>query len=223
MSHHDPYLDQAMRLWIRKTARTHYWKIAGFDVDDLVQEGYICYYRCWNRYVGNRTNVWHGATAETSTDHKPGVNHRYLPVSNPDKAARRHFASLVQRAFMNRIYDLAKRQSSMREVPLVDLTPVDLTQSDYLESIMPGGSEVATVGELIRSAPSEIKQLFDLLISDAGSLPPSREASSRVGRVRPRLRGSRTRETNNQYFCRVLGLREGYDLDAALREHFGVD
>ena len=41
-----------MRGWIVNYARKHYWRVASpaFDLEDLVQEGYICYCRCLEKY-----------------------------------------------------------------------------------------------------------------------------------------------------------------------------
>lgn len=37
--------------WIRKTARQHYWRVARwYDLDDLIQDGVLHYYRILRRY-----------------------------------------------------------------------------------------------------------------------------------------------------------------------------
>lgn len=44
-------LDDGLRNWILKTARKNFWKVAGFyDLDDLIQDGFMCYAKCNQRY-----------------------------------------------------------------------------------------------------------------------------------------------------------------------------
>jgi DNA-directed RNA polymerase specialized sigma24 family protein len=52
-------LDAIMRGWIVNTARKSYWRVAGwYDLDDLIQDGYICYLKCHEKYPAelNRRN-----------------------------------------------------------------------------------------------------------------------------------------------------------------------
>jgi len=44
-------LDKGMMAWIERTARKHHWRVASWiDLDDLIQEGYVCYALCNQRY-----------------------------------------------------------------------------------------------------------------------------------------------------------------------------
>lgn len=43
--------DMGMRGWILTTARDNLWRVAAwYDLDDLIQEGYICYAICAKKY-----------------------------------------------------------------------------------------------------------------------------------------------------------------------------
>lgn len=201
MPEEDPYLDAGVRGYIVRTARSNAYRIAGSDVEDLIQEGYVCYYRCRNCYVGVPPTV--------RADGRPRRN---LPATNPDAAARRHFMSLFKTALRNRLATLATRQSAYNEVPITDIATDDESLTRTWESVLPCEEETATVAVLLASAPREIKQLFALLVDDALALSGYRRYGKR--------RGLRKRETNNRYWCRVLGLPAGTDLSVAVEQHF---
>lgn len=47
----DPYFDDGLKKWIFKQAHKNYWRVATWmDLDDLVQEGFLCYAICRARY-----------------------------------------------------------------------------------------------------------------------------------------------------------------------------
>ncbi len=196
----DPYLDAGIRGYIVTTARTNAKRIAGQDVADLVQEGYVVYYHCRARYVGRRP-----------TRRADGRLRRAIPAKNPDAAARRHFMSLFKRALHNRLATMATRQSAYSELNITDLAPTDDLIAATWESVLPVEAEVATASVLLASAPREIKQLFALLIDDALRLSGYRRYGH--GRLAKR-------DTNNRYWCRLLGLPIGTDLEAAVEQHF---
>lgn len=44
-------LDAGLHNWIIKTARKNFWKVSGYcDVEDLIQDGFVCYSKCNQRY-----------------------------------------------------------------------------------------------------------------------------------------------------------------------------
>ena len=44
-------MDDGARRWLFKTARKNYWRVsAWYDLDDLIQEGYVAYYIVLNKY-----------------------------------------------------------------------------------------------------------------------------------------------------------------------------
>jgi hypothetical protein len=195
----DPYLDGGVHGYICKMARKHCYHIAGYDFEDLVSEGYLCFFHCRTRYVGRRP-----------TKRIDGKPRRYLP-KKPDAIARRHFMRLLQRAFSNRIFTLLSRQSAAKELHASDLVGDEQTVDNLWDSIMPAQDELASVGDLLASAPKEIMQLFQLLMNDAlGSY-------RRFGKRR-----TSPRETTNEYYCRALGLAPGHDIIGQVNEHFLV-
>lgn len=195
----DAYLDDGIHGFIRKTAFKYVWRIAGMDVEDLVQEGYLTYYHCRARYVGVRPKR-----------RADGRRYRTLPRS-PDPVARRHFMALFKRSFINRLNTLAVKQSAPMERVISEMLPADQNYDQYLEALMPVEQEAATVGALLESAPREVLQLFRLLIDDAIELSGYR----RFGRGK-----NAPRETTNQRFCRLLHLPPGTDIVGMTEKHF---
>lgn len=48
---YDRFFDKGMRGWIIQHARRNYWRVASsMDLDDLIQEGFVTYARCRDRY-----------------------------------------------------------------------------------------------------------------------------------------------------------------------------
>jgi hypothetical protein len=191
----DPYLDAGIHGHIVRLAKENVWRLAGYDIEDLIQEGYLCYAVVRHRYVGRRPK------------RRPdGRMRRSLPPKRPDAIAQRHFMRLFQRTFLNRITTLARRQSKLKELLLNDLLKDNQTEEQAWEALLPPVEEAATVLSLLRAAPAEIKQLFALMVDDV---------------VRPYRRfGKGRRETNNEYYCRLLGLPRGYDIGGLVEKHF---
>ncbi len=201
----DEYLDAGMRGCIVNMAKKHCYRIAGHDIDDLIQEGYYIYYKCRMRYVGQRP-----------TRKPDGTLRRALPVRKPDKQARKHLMSLVKMSFRNHLITLAEKQPAAREALMCDMIRPDQIEENVWDQLMPPEQELATVTSLLQSAPKEIKQLLTLLVTDA------LEATSYLRRG-TKMRGGRPvspRETNNEYYCRALGLPTSYNVEYALTRHF---
>lgn len=195
----DEYLDSGMKGWIFNTAKSNYGRIANYDLADLTQEGYMCYYKCRARYVGKEGLV-----------KRDGTPCRVMPEI-PDKEARRHFQSLVKTAFSNHLSTLALKQPKGWELAISSIAKPEQTAEQAWDTILPAEGEVATVGILLKSAPNEIKQLFQLLVNDAIDLSGYR----RFGKKR-----TAHRETTNQRFCRLLNLAPDYDLVGQVEQHF---
>lgn len=192
----DPYLDEGMRGWIISTAKKNYWRVAAYyDLDDLIQDGYLCYAKCHARYT-------------------------HLTVKrHPLKDDKRRFMALVQAAFTNHITTLAWKRSRLPEQNFSATAHVLGVPDEgaLLEDLLSPQQEQATVSLLLSTAPKEIKRLFELLVEDAVSLG---------GYLRMRRQGqrSRQRETNNEYFCRLLGLNPAeIDLIGLVDRHFLVN
>jgi hypothetical protein len=47
----DPLFDAGIRNWLLSYAKKNYWRVAAwYDWDDLVQDGYLCFYKCRRHY-----------------------------------------------------------------------------------------------------------------------------------------------------------------------------
>ena len=207
----DPYLDRAMRGWIVNISKRNYGRVANFEIEDLIQEGYLCYYKCRARYVG-----------KPGLKKRDGTPCRFLPETDPDRQALRHFQSLVCTTFNNALSTLALKQPKGWEIAISTLATPDQSSEQAWEAVLPPDAEVATAAALLASAPKEIKQLFQILINDALELVGGRRV---VGNDEwfveeaPKRRG-RKRETTNERYCRLLGLPSSYNVAFALERHF---
>lgn len=46
-------MDEGARLWLAKTARRNYWRVSRwYDLEDLIQEGYVAYSKTLRKYPG---------------------------------------------------------------------------------------------------------------------------------------------------------------------------
>jgi len=203
----DPYLDAGMRGFIVNTAKREFWRVASwYELEDLIQDGYLCYYKCRNRYT-------------------------QLSVKNhPTKGDKKWMLCLVRTTYLNHIrHTLAGKMLHGCEMVISQMGVEDLGLDDVWAGIAPPQSEEATLAVMLAQAPSEIKQLICLLVGDGSEALGfsrsrnriSRTASGKVLRVR---RGRRQlRETTNEYYCRLMGLDPGrYDLLGLVRGYFSV-
>lgn len=185
----DHYFDETLRRWIAMVARNNVHRIAGCDVNDLIQEGMVSYYKCRDRYVG-----------KCNLRDKDGRIGRYMPKNAvPSKSERKHFISLFQRAYLNRIASMA-RDTPSREVPVSSLVTDDSTAEEFYDSVLPPDPEVATVTAMIAQAPKELKQLVDLFVREGVELANIRGRKISRGR---RIGGRR--ETTDAKLCRLIG------------------
>jgi DNA-directed RNA polymerase specialized sigma24 family protein len=140
----DVYLDQGMRGFIHKTAWKEFWRVANwYEVDDLVQDGYLSYYKCVKAYP-------------------------QLIVEDPTPDQRRHFMALVRTTFVNHITDLSNKSSRVPEQALSRYSADDGGLA--WDEILPAQAEEGSVVTLLASAPAEIKQLVKLLAGDSKAL-----------------------------------------------------
>jgi len=95
----DVYFDAGLRGWLKTTAVKEHWRVASwYSVEDLVQDGYVCYCKCRDRYT---------LAVPQPGDRPDGYAHQNLFTDQPNEKQRKHFMSLVQRAFYNHIYTLS--------------------------------------------------------------------------------------------------------------------
>lgn len=63
-------LDKGIRGWITTTAKRNYWRVASwYDLEDLIQDGYVCYARCNQRYGHVRDQAHFMALVKTTYLH----------------------------------------------------------------------------------------------------------------------------------------------------------
>ena len=178
------YMDEGMQGYIRGVIRRELFRFSGYAFDDMRQEAYLCYCKVWNKYADR------------------------FDTPTPTPEQRKHFMGLFKTTFHNHLATLAWKCQYGVEVPISALMREGQTEANSWESVMPTEPEQATMGVLIATAPSEIKQLLSLLINDA-VVGPFRKARRR-----------HSRETSNRYYCRKLGLSPGTDLVGMFNRHF---
>jgi hypothetical protein len=137
----DPYMDAGMKGWIVNTARKNHWRVASYyELEDLISDGMLCYYKCRARYKGLHS-----------------LNH-------PGKDQRRHVMALVKTAFHNHITTLALKRSRLKETACSQAFGPD--HDGVMEAILPAQHEEATVRTMLTNAPQEIKALIDVITKD---------------------------------------------------------
>lgn len=81
----EPMLDEATRKWIVATAYKRAWQLPDREVEDLIQEGYLCYVTCKERYGHNFGQI-------------------------PTQGERKWFMALLKRTFENRLTSLVRKR-----------------------------------------------------------------------------------------------------------------
>lgn len=206
----DPYLDEGMHGYIRRTAMKDFWRVSAWydDVADLIQDGYLCYAMCRRRYV-----------VELGT----------LPAVRPTQEHRRWMMSLVKTTFDRYIrHTVAARLRDGHEVPVSQLVHDGASEAaDPWESIVSAAGQAGEVSllDVVWSLPAEVQELMVVLASGGAEALrvkrlrlSARETSSDAP---PRVSCYRrsVRETTNQYYCRLVGLDPSdHDLAGQVRD-----
>lgn len=197
MQAEDKYLDAGVRGYIVRTAHKNFWKVAAYyEMDDLIQDGYLCYAKCKAGFRADETK--------------------------PPEEEQRRFMGFFQMAFQNHITDLANNRSNTPETVIASL-PED--QADGIEAWAAHASELsdASLAVLITQAPAEIVDILKLILVDGVANGPYLKSklrqkflpSSPIPRI---VKGRRKlRETTEQHYDRCLG-RPG--VIAQLRQYF---
>jgi hypothetical protein len=135
----DCCLDEGMRGFIYNTAKENFWRVASwYEFEDLVQDGYVCYYKCYNAYYAAMTK-----------DHQ------------------KQMMALVATAFNNHIHTLAaKYQPAGYETPISHMADEGASEASVWDRIVPADAELGTLSAKLANAPAEIKQLVSLLAAD---------------------------------------------------------
>lgn len=194
----DVYLDVVMTKWIATTAYKEHWRVARWiSVDDLIQEGYVAYTKCRNRY----------------TLGPPDEGHQALNTATPTLAQRKHFMALVQRAFYNAIFSLVRKHEAGREEYAEDS---GMTEQDRFDQILEPAPELASLSTALLSAPAEIREALARLVQDGldGGAYLRHNLLEKAGRPAPRR--ASIRETSEEHWGRVSGCPE---LECKLTEY----
>lgn len=192
----DVYFDEGLERWIKATAWQEKWRVPSwYKIEDLIQDGYICYCKCRNNYT---------MALPEAGDREDGFKHGNLCTDTPTVVQRKHFMALVQRAFYNHITTLANKASDCQEDVECDLTPTN-DESIGLDAVAPPVPEDISLLVALYNAPAEIIEAIGKLIEDGKDgeryiRSRLRESNGRVKRGRKALR-----ETTSQRLTRVLG------------------
>lgn len=141
----NPYIDAGLRGFILNTARREYWRVCELcDLSDLVQDGVMLAWKCYQRYVLPRTDL------------------------TGSKGDRRWFQALVKTSFMNHISSLAAKHKGVSVRPAADFAALaeDGDAYDVLEQNAPPAPELGTLAALLAQAPRELLELVRLLAGD---------------------------------------------------------
>lgn len=191
----DAYFDAGLRGWLKTTAVAEHWRVASwYDVDDLVQDGYICYIKCRDRYTFSPPMIEGYQDLRLKRGHEP------------NKTQRQHFMSLVQRAFRNHVHTLSCKYPVLREQPLSDVVREGKPDEPVtMEELVPVVPEEISALYAIVNAPTEIGEAIVKLVNDGvdGSKYLRSRLRSRDGRIKKgRLA---IRETTEEHHTRILG------------------
>jgi len=145
----DPFLDEGARGYIVNTAKREFWKMAEwYELDDLIADGYLCYYRCRTRYLPRIQK------------HEPTL-----------AGQKKWLMALVKRAFFNHISTLASKRMAVHERAVSQFPKFEAAGTNAAwDALLPSQPEEGTFMTLLASAPAELKQLIQLLVQDGADL-----------------------------------------------------
>lgn len=141
MAKGDVYLDDVLRGWIVKTARKEHWRMAKwYSFEDLEQDGYLAYAKCWNKYRD------------------------LFDVPNPTKAQRKWFMALVQRAYYNHIMTMAGKVAKAPKETAMSQTMEEENNSwdSVLPPVLPDAQLLCALSQL----PAELNDVLVRLLQD---------------------------------------------------------
>lgn len=177
-------MDDGAKGWLFKTAHKHYWRVCPFyDLEDLIQDGYLCYQRVYTRYC---------TTQEYRTD-----KGRLIKERRPEELVteRRHLMRLFQTTFLNHIHDLSKRTTTQLDFSISLLLTDGSDESDLYERYFPPDTD-SVFQSTVLHAPEHIRKALALFGSEEGRAQ-LREAYKKIDGIR---------ETFNERLCRLCGL-----------------
>lgn len=176
------HLDQGASGWLHKTANRNYWKVRHVydELDDLTQDGYLCWYICANKY-------------EAVTDYGHLMRLFQTTFSNHITWTARTDKGRDFQMSCVRILDLFPPDQSERAEAWI----LDKATQVRDSSIFPNYCDWKSVNHLIAEAKEPVRSVLSFLTSDVGARALRRP-------FRRRING--TRETLSQRICRNLGI-----------------
>lgn len=188
----DVYFDPGLQGWIKNKARQEYWRVSRwYELGDLIQDGYLCYLKCRNKYALNPPD--------------PGA--MPLNTSMPTNDQRRHFMALVKTTYFNHIMTLSSKfaASAMEE----NISNSGLSRPDgqpvTIEDLIPDENEAMTALLALKNAPTEIAEAIQKLVGDGSEFGNYLRSRLRYQGNRV-VRGRRAlRETTGEHLARILG------------------
>jgi hypothetical protein len=186
----DPYLDEGMRGYIVRTARQEYWRVAAwYDLEDLIQDGLLCYAKCRARYGELRIK-----------------NH-------PSSGDRKWMMQLVKTAFYRHIMTLSSRAArAPGEVAVSQLVQDDGPgMAEVWDYIAPPHPAEAHLALTLSSLPQELVDLITILAGDGAEALgfERRHIGRRLGRE----------TTNEYYCRLLGLHPERWDIRSMIREY----
>jgi hypothetical protein len=160
IEHH--YMDEGLERWLFATANRNYWRVAKwYDLDDLIQDGYLCYHKCLKKYGQLRRK------------------------KRPQKDDRRNFMALVKRTYENHIHDLASRRTLQKERAVSQIHSLEDTADAWLERHGQVELAVCDLTVMIKQSPKEIQELLRLLTTEDTEFLQTkvRRCHKRIGKI----------------------------------------
>lgn len=144
-------LDKGMKGWIVNYSKKNYWRVSSpcFDLEDLIQEGYICYCRCLDMYGEKITEQRHFMSLLQIT-----------------------FANHVNQLSQGKTSSYSPVRAKFQEVAISDYKDGEIK----LEELAPTEPEEASFMALLGQLPAELKELVSILLSDVST--PMEEGES---------------------------------------------
>lgn len=154
------YLDEGLRRWIYRTARQNHWRVASwYELDDLIQDGFMCYQKCAVKYA------------------------RLLRKRKPQKSDRRNFMALVKVSYERHIHDLANKRRKQKEVAISSLLPKDKEYSlDVVFERLGGTTEQTDFLLRLNELPPKVRNVLVEALQDVlkGKQPKVKELNKRL-------------------------------------------
>lgn len=134
-------------------------------------------------------------------------------AKTPTKHQRREFQALVKVAFANHISTLAAKHKGVNEYAVSSCVAELQSTEEFLDRNLDPVWAEGSLLMLLAAAPAELLQLVQVLAAD--SLGVLAYARRKVGR-------RSLRETNNDYYCRLVGADpQRINLASMVRDYFG--